>query len=39
MSNRVIHFEIMGSDAAKSQKFYADMFGWKLGDPAPDLGN
>ena len=39
MSNGIIHFEIMGSDAAKSQKFYADMFGWKLGDPAPDLGN
>ena len=39
MSNRIIHFEIMGSDAGKSQKFYADMFGWKLGDPAPELGN
>ncbi len=39
MSNRIIHFEIMGSDAGKSQKFYADMFGWKLGEPAPELGN
>ena len=29
----------MGSDAGKSQKFYADMFGWKLGEPAPELGN
>ncbi len=39
MSNRVIHFEIMGSDATKSQQFNADMFGWKLGAPAPELGN
>jgi uncharacterized protein len=39
MSNAIIHFEIMGTDPSKSQKFYADMFGWKLGDPAPELGN
>jgi len=39
MSNRIIHFEIMGSDAGKSQKFYADMFGWQLGEPTPELGN
>jgi predicted enzyme related to lactoylglutathione lyase len=29
----------MGTDPSKSQKFYADVFGWKLGDPAPELGN
>jgi catechol 2,3-dioxygenase-like lactoylglutathione lyase family enzyme len=39
MSHSIIHFEIMGTDPSKSQKFYADMFGWKLGDPAPELGN
>ena len=39
MSNRIIHFKIMGSEAGKSQKFYADMFGWTLGEPAPELGN
>ena len=39
MSNRIVHFEIMGCDAGESQKFYADMFGWKLGEPAPELGN
>jgi uncharacterized protein len=39
MSQSIIHFEIMGTDPSKSQKFYADMFGWKLGGPAPELGN
>jgi len=39
MAQRVIHFEIMGSDAGKSQKFYADLFGWKLGEPQAELGN
>jgi hypothetical protein len=28
--NRVGHFEILGKDAAKSQKFYSDLFGWKI---------
>jgi uncharacterized protein len=39
MRQRIIHFENMGSDPGKSQNFYADLFAWKLGDPAPDLGN
>ena len=39
MSQKIIHFEIMGTDPTKSQKFYADLFGWKLGNPAPELGN
>ena len=39
MTNRIIHFEIMGSDATQSQTFYSAMFGWKLCDPAPELGN
>jgi uncharacterized protein len=38
MSQSIVHFEIMGTDPSKSQKFYADMFGWKLGDQAPELG-
>lgn len=28
--NRVGHFEIMGRDAAKTQKFYGDLFGWNV---------
>ena len=38
MSQPIVHFEIMGADHGKSQKFYADMFGWKMGDPAPEMG-
>lgn len=30
MTNPVIHFEIHGKDAAKTQKFYGDLFGWKI---------
>jgi predicted enzyme related to lactoylglutathione lyase len=30
MADPVIHFEIIGKDAANSQKFYADLFGWDI---------
>jgi predicted enzyme related to lactoylglutathione lyase len=30
MSNPVVHFEISGSDAAQLQKFYGQMFDWKI---------
>ena len=30
MPNQVIHFEVHGSDAAKSQEFYASVFGWNV---------
>jgi predicted enzyme related to lactoylglutathione lyase len=30
MPNPVIHFEILGSDGAALQKYYADLFGWKI---------
>ena len=30
MPNPVVHFEVHGSDPAKSQKFYADLFGWAI---------
>ena len=39
MSNPVAWFEIIGRDAIKLQKFYADVFNWKLTPPAPELGN
>ena len=38
MGQPVVHFEIMGKDAVKLQKFYADLFSWKVGDPAPEMG-
>jgi predicted enzyme related to lactoylglutathione lyase len=29
MANPVVHFEIAGSDAAKSRDFYGKLFGWE----------
>jgi predicted enzyme related to lactoylglutathione lyase len=39
MKNPVTWFEIMGKDSAALQKFYRDVFGWKLTPPAADMGN
>lgn len=39
MPNPVAHFEIIGKDAIKLQKFYSDVFGWKLSPPNPEFGN
>jgi predicted enzyme related to lactoylglutathione lyase len=30
MGNPVTHFEINGSDGKRLQKYYADLFGWKV---------
>jgi predicted enzyme related to lactoylglutathione lyase len=30
MGQPVVHFEVMGTDAAKLQKYYADLFDWKV---------
>ena len=30
MPNPVVHFEILGPDAAKTQAFYRDLFGWTI---------
>jgi predicted enzyme related to lactoylglutathione lyase len=30
MGNPVVHFEILSPDAAKLQKFYAELFGWTI---------
>ena len=30
MPNPVVHFEVAGSDGAKLQQFYGDLFGWKI---------
>jgi hypothetical protein len=32
---QIIHFEIVGRDGAALQKFYADLFGWKLNTDNP----
>lgn len=39
MYNPVVHFELMGKDAIALQKFYAQVFGWKLSPPMADFGN
>lgn len=38
MGQPIVHFEIMGKDAVKLHKFYADLFSWKVGDAMPDMG-
>jgi uncharacterized protein len=39
MGNPIVHFEIIGKDAAKVKAFYSALFGWKIGDLMPDMGN
>jgi predicted enzyme related to lactoylglutathione lyase len=39
MTNPVAHFEIMGKDAIALQKFYHDVFGWKLAPPIKEMWN
>jgi uncharacterized protein len=30
MANHVIHFEVVGKDGPALQRFYGDVFGWKI---------
>lgn len=30
MANPLVHFEIQAGDVARAQKFYTDVFGWKI---------
>src|SRR5437867_4049596 len=39
MANPVTWFEIIGTDAIKLQKFYGDVFDWKLTAPVAEMGN
>jgi predicted enzyme related to lactoylglutathione lyase len=39
MANPVTWFEIIGNDAIALQKFYSDVFGWKLSPPVAEMGN
>lgn len=33
--NKIIHFEIVGRDGPALQRFYGDLFGWKLNTDNP----
>src|SRR5207248_5809418 len=35
MANPVVHFEILGRDAAKTQQYYRDLFGWEINADNP----
>lgn len=35
MPNPVVHFEVLGKDGKKSQKFYGDLFGWHIDSSNP----
>lgn len=35
MGQPVVHFEIIGKDAAKLQSYYTDLFGWEINADNP----
>ena len=37
MPNPVVHFEILGEDHEGLQKYYRDLFGWKITNASPDF--
>jgi uncharacterized protein len=37
--NRVVHFEIHAKHLDKIQQFYEDVFGWKITNLGPQMGN
>jgi predicted enzyme related to lactoylglutathione lyase len=39
MANPVTWFEVIGKDSAGLQRFYRDVFGWKLTPPVKEMGN
>ena len=39
MGSPIVHFEIIGKDAAQLKNFYTEIFDWKIGDLIPDMGN
>jgi uncharacterized protein len=39
MGSPIVHFELIGKDAAKLRDFYSQLFGWKIGELMPDMGN
>ncbi len=39
MSNAFVHTELSVDDVAAAKKFYKSLFGWKLSDLGPAMGN
>jgi predicted enzyme related to lactoylglutathione lyase len=39
MANPVTWFEVIGKDSAGLQRFYRDVFGWKMTPPVKEMGN
>lgn len=39
MGSPIVHFELIGKDAARVKDFYSQLFGWKIGELIPDMGN
>jgi hypothetical protein len=37
--NPVVHFEMPAEDKARVAKFYTDVFGWKMTQLGPDMGD
>ena len=35
MGSPVVHFEVIGKDAAALQRFYKNAFDWEIGEPIP----
>ena len=39
MGSPIVHFELIGKDAARLKEFYTQLFDWKIGELMPDMGN
>jgi predicted enzyme related to lactoylglutathione lyase len=39
MGSPIVHFELIGKDAAQLKEFYTQLFDWQIGDLMPDTGN
>jgi predicted enzyme related to lactoylglutathione lyase len=37
--DRVVHFEIPAENLERAKKFYGEIFGWKLNQMGPEMGN
>jgi uncharacterized protein len=39
MGSPIVHFELIGKDAATLKEFYTQLFDWKIGELTPEMGN
>ena len=37
MGQAVVHFEVIGKDAAKLQSYYSELFGWEIDGVVKDV--